>query len=143
MRTNTTATPRGTIYTLGYCQTKAAAILERLLRQPDTLLLDVRYQPACRWNLAWNRAELAARYGEQYRWERRLGNVNYWSHTRPIRLPRGWQEAVRNAAALLCGGTSLILLCACRDEQTCHRSLIAKLIQDALPMPVTAEEALA
>ncbi len=143
MKTNTTATLRGTIYTLGYSQRNAAATLERLLHQPAILLLDVRSQPTSRWDPQWTRAELAARYGEQYRWEQRLGNVNYWSQTRPIRLPAGWQAAAHDAAALLCAGTSLVLLCACRDEGTCHRSLIAKLIQDALPMPIIAGEVLA
>ena len=143
MRTNTTPTLRGTIYTLGYSQRKAAATLERLLRQPHILLLDVRYQPTSRWNPQWNRAELAARYGEQYRWERRLGNVNYWSRERGIQLPTGWQEAIREAATLICAGTSLMLLCCCGDERACHRTLVAKLIQDALPTPTAAQEVLA
>lgn len=143
MRTNPTATLRGTIYTLGYSQRQAAATLDRLLRQPRILLLDVRYQPTSRWHPQWNRAELAARYGEQYHWERRLGNVNYWSQTRPVQLPSGWQEAVHDAAALLNGGTSLVLLCACGDERACHRTLVAKLIQEALPAPQTAQEVLA
>ena len=141
--TTSSSTLRGAIYTLGYRQRKAAATLACLLRQPGMLLLDVRSQPVCRWNPAWNRAELVARYGEQDRWERRLGNVNYWSHSRPVQLPTGWQKAVQDATALLCAGTSLVLLCACGDERTCHRSLVAKLIQDTLPMPVTAGEVLA
>lgn len=143
MKTNTTPIERGTIYTLGYSQRKAAATLERLLRRPRILLLDVRYQPTSRWNPQWDRAELAARYGEQYRWERRLGNVNYWSQTRPIQLPTGYEQAVREAAALLCAGTSLVLLCCCGDERACHRSYVAKLIQDALPAPTAVQEVLA
>ena len=138
MTTGTLA--RGTLYTLGYSQRKASATLERLLRQPRTLLLDVRYQPTCRFNPAWNRAELATRYGEQYRWERRLGNIHYWSRTRGIQLPANHQQAVGEAASLLLTGTSLILLCACSDERACHRSYVAKLIQDALPAPTTARE---
>jgi len=140
MSTNSHAIERGTIYTLGYSQAKAAATLERLMRQPRTLLLDVRYQPISRWNAQWNRAELTARYGEQYRWERRLGNMHYWSRDRGIQLPAGSQDAVREAANLVCAGTSLVLLCCCGDARTCHRSLIAKLIQDALPAPTTARE---
>src|SRR2546425_1219147 len=130
MTTNSSAIERGTIYTLGYSQRKAAATQERLLRQPQTLLLDVRYQPVSRWNPEWNRADLAARYGKQYRWERRLGNVNYWSRERAIQLPGNAHEAVQEAAGLLLAGISLVLLCCCGDERACHRSLIAKLIQD-------------
>ena len=143
MKTNSTPIERGTIYTLGYSQSKAAATLERLLRQPRILLLDVRYQPTSRWNPQWDRAELAARYGQQYRWERRLGNMNYWSQTRPIHLPAGYEQAVREAATLVCAGTSLVLLCCCGDERACHRILIAKLIQEALPAPKAAQEVLA
>jgi uncharacterized protein (DUF488 family) len=139
MSTNSTV-ERGTIYTLGYSQRKAAATLERLLRQPQTLLLDVRFQPVSRWNPEWNRADQAARYGEQYRWERRLGNVNYWSRDRGILLPANSQEAVQEAAGLLLAGTSLVLLCCCGDERACHRSYVAKLIQDALPAPTAARE---
>ncbi len=141
MRTNTPATLRGAIYILGYSQ-RTAATLQRLLCQPHILLWDIRYRPVSRWNPQRNRAELAARSGEQYRWERRLGNVNYWSHTRDIQLPVGWQLAIREASALLCRGTSLVLLCACGDERACHRSLVAKLIQEALPVPLAAWEVL-
>jgi uncharacterized protein (DUF488 family) len=140
MSTNSSLIERGTIYTLGYSQRKAAATLDRLLRQPRTLLLDVRYQPVSRWNPEWNQTELVARYGEQYRWERRLGNVNYWSRDRGIQLPANSQEAVHEAAALLLAGTSLVLLCCCGDERACHRSYVAKLIQDALPAPRAARE---
>lgn len=143
MRTNSTVTLRGTLYTLGYSQRNAATTLDRLLRQPCILLLDVRYHPISRWNPAWNRAELAARYGEQYRWERRLGNVNYWSQSRPLHLPAGYELEVREAADLLCAGTSLVLLCCCGDERACHRTLDAKLIREALPVPTAAQEVLA
>ena len=131
---------RGTIYTLGYTQPKAEAHLERLMRNPRLLLVDVRYQPVSRWAQRWNRASLAGRYGERYVWERRFGNVHYRDHEQAIALPPGYQQAVCEAVALVCAGTSLVLLCACRDERACHRSLIAKLIQDALPIPTAAWE---
>src|SRR5260370_35115279 len=86
---------RGTIYTLGYRQRKAAAILERPLRQPQALLLDVRYQPACSFNPGWDPATLAARYGEQYRWGRRLGTASYLRREPPIRLPARFSDECR------------------------------------------------
>jgi hypothetical protein len=131
---------RGTISTLGYAHPQAAMALERLMRNPTVLLLDVRYQPVSGFNPEWNRASLADRYGEQHRWEQRLGNRHYWSRERAIQLPAGSQDAVREAATLICAGTSLVLLCACGDERACPRSLIAKLIQDALPTPTEARE---
>ena len=140
MNTNSITIERGTIYTLGYTQPKAAATLERLMRHRRVLLVDVRYQPVSHWAQHWNRTSLAGRYRERYVWERRLGNVHYWDREHPIELAPGYQEAVCEAVALVCAGTSLVLLCACRDERACHRSLIAKLIQDALPVPAAAWE---
>jgi uncharacterized protein (DUF488 family) len=139
MSTSST-TLRGTIYTLGHSQAKAEATLEQLMRHPRALLVDVRYQPVSRWNPQWNRASLAGRYGHRYVWDRRLGNIHYQSRDRGIQLAAGHQDAVREAAGLLCAGTSLVLLCACGDERTCHRSLVAKLIQDSLPVPTAARE---
>ncbi len=139
MNTNSRSA-RGTIYTLGYSHPQAAVALERLMRNPTVLLLDVRYQPISHWNPEWNSASLAARYGEQYRWEQRLGNMHYWSRERAIQLPAGSGDAVREAATLICAGTSLVLLCACGDERACHRSYVATLIQNALPAPLSCWE---
>ncbi len=139
MNTNSRSA-RGTIYTLGYAHPQAAVALERLMRNPTVLLMDVRYQPVCSFNAQWNRAALAARYGERYVWEQRLGNVNYRSRELAIQLGACSQDAVYEAAALICAGTSLVLLCCCGDERACHRSLIAKLMQDALPAPTEACE---
>ena len=140
MNTNGITVERGTIYTLGYTQPKAAVTLVRLMRNPRVLLVDVRYQPVSQWAQQWNRASLAGRYRERYVWERRFGNVHYRDLEQAIELAPGYQQAVREAVALVCAGTSLVLLCACRDERACHRSLVAKLIQDALPVPTAAWE---
>lgn len=139
MRTNSTR-KRGTIYTLGSSQSGAAALLEQLMRNPHTLLVDVRNPPVSHWNHEWNRSALTARYRERYVWEQRLGNVHYWNHDLPIQLAVGYQEAVHEAAALVCAGTSLVLVCACADERACHRSYVAKLMQDALPLLASSRE---
>src|SRR2546429_6473276 len=91
MNTNSITKERGTIYTLGYTQPKAAATLERLMRNPRSLLVDVRYQPVSHWAQQWNRTSLAGRYGKRYVWERRLGNVHYRDPAHAIELPPGYQ----------------------------------------------------
>lgn len=139
MSTNGTI-ERGTIYTLGYAHPQGGATLERLMRDPRVLLLDVRYQPVSCWHPEWNRAALACRYGERYVWDERLGNVNYRSRSLPIQLAPGCQDAIIEAAVLLCEGTSLVLLCACSDGRTCQRRYVAKLIQDTLLAPAMARE---
>jgi len=122
----------GTLYTIGYSNPGAAAHVARLMRDERTLLLDIRYSPRSRWSPEWNRRALAARYGQCYLWDQRLGNVNYQHHERGIELSEQYPLAVRAVASLLSQGTSLILLCACKNARTCHRSLVAKLVQDAL-----------
>ena len=121
----------GTLYTLGYAQPGAAAQLDRLMHHERTLLVDIRLTPWCSWSPLWCSRTLAATYGRRYRWERRLGNLHYKHRERGIQLATGHEEAARQAAHLLRQGVCLILLCGCRDARTCHRSLVAKLIQDA------------
>ena len=132
--TRHTTVKRGTIYTLGSAHPDAAAQLDRLMRDPWVLLVDIRWRPQSRWWPQWNRAALTARYGHRYVWERRLGNQHDQHRERGIQLPVGHEDAIGEAADLLCAGTSLIVLCACQHERACHRSLVAKLIQDALPV---------
>ena len=134
-------TERGTLYTLGYGQPGAATQLDRLMREKQILLLDVRLVPHSRWDAGWNRAALAARYGERYRWEPHLGNLRYGERSSAIALATGYQEAIREAAQLLCHGTSLILLCVGAKARGCHRLLVAKLIQEALPGRASQGEA--
>jgi uncharacterized protein (DUF488 family) len=102
-------------------------------------LVDIRSQPRSRPWPQWNRAALSARYSRRYVWERRLGTVHYRDQEQGITLAEGHTDAIGEAAVLLCEGTSLVLLCACKDARTCHRSLVAKLIQDALPVPKHGE----
>jgi uncharacterized protein (DUF488 family) len=123
---------RGTIYTIGYASPGAGAHVDHLMQDEQIILLDVRLSPRSRWQPAWNRHALEATYGPRYQWDRRLGNLNYQERTRGIELAEGHLDAAQDAAVLLSAGTSLIVLCACKDAQTCHRTLVAKLIQDAL-----------
>jgi uncharacterized protein (DUF488 family) len=124
----------GTLYTLGYADPDAAKHLECLMEQSQSILVDIRYSPRSRWFPRWNRSALTAAYGHRYIWDRRLGNINYDLQRRKfgIQLAEGHIDAVQKAAEILLQGTSLILLCACKDAQKCHRVVVAKLIQDAL-----------
>jgi Protein of unknown function, DUF488 len=133
-KTPTRPTERGTIYPPGYTKPGAATSLERLMRQPNMRLVDVRSQPMFQRYPQWNRASLADRYGAHYVWERRFGTLHSRSRALAIQLPAVHQDAIREAATLRYAGTSLVLLCAC------HRSDAAKLIQDGLPVPTALRE---
>lgn len=122
----------GTLYTVGYAAREAQARIDPLMRDERTLLIDIRLFPRCGWSTIWSRQALAKRFGRRYIWEQRLGNRNYRHPQRGFALAEGHTYAIQDAAALLCQGTSLILLCGCRDFGTCHRSLVTKLIQEAV-----------
>ncbi len=122
----------GTLYTIGYAHPDAATHVGQLMNQEHMLLVDIRYSPRSRWRPAWRREALEATFGACYLWEQRLGNVNYHHPEGGITLAEGHEDAAREVAKLLTRGLSVILLCACKNARTCHRSLVAKLIQDAL-----------
>jgi uncharacterized protein (DUF488 family) len=134
-----TTTLRGTIYTIGYAHPGAESKLDRLMRDPQICLVDIRSQPRSRWWPQWNRHALTARYDRRYVWDRRLGNISFQHREQGIQLTEGHPDAIREAAALLCEGTSLVLLCACKHPRECHCSLVARLIQDVLPIPKHGE----
>jgi uncharacterized protein (DUF488 family) len=120
----------GTLYTIGYAHPDAAIQVGQLMNQEHMLLVDIRYSPYSRWRPAWGHEALEATFGECYLWKQRLGNVNYQHPELGIKLAEGHEDAAREVAKLLARGISVILLCTCKNARTCHRSLVAKLVQD-------------
>lgn len=115
----------GTLHSFGYAGGQdAQARLDVLMENAATFLLDIRYQPVSRWRPQWNRAALSERYGSRYGWVPSLGNQNYQHKERGIQLAIGHGQAVRDAAQLVASGLSLVLLCACKDERRCRRTLV-------------------
>jgi hypothetical protein len=119
---------RGTLETIGYTEKDATQRIQAFLVHPHTMLVDIRYTPYCRWNAQWNKAVLQANYGrKQYIHLPCFGNVNYNRHGQPIRLanPQEWLEKTVNT---LLRGTSLMLLCACKNYERCHRKTVYDLL---------------
>ncbi len=127
----------GTLYTLGYAEPNATERLETLMAQPRTAIVDIRSVPYSRWTASWNRRTLMHKYGPiRYHHVGELGNVNYNKPDLPIQLadPDVW---VQKCVKSLQQGWSLVLLCACKDYEQCHRKTVYQLIQAALaPRPV-------
>src|SRR6266536_4672392 len=121
----------GTLYTLGYAEPNATERLETLMAQPRTALVDIRYAPYSRWAASWNKKALMEKYGQvRYTHVQQLGNVNY-NNDLPIQLadPDAWvQKCMRSLRA----GWSLVLLCACKNYEQCHRKTVYNLIQAEL-----------
>ncbi len=113
----------GTLSTLGYAAKSAACILETLLSEPGTLLVDVRMRPGSRRYPEWRRNPLERRSRERYVHVPTFGNVHYRTPDQPIQLANP-EAGVRWAIPLLQQGRSLVLLCVCKDDEQCHRKLV-------------------
>ncbi len=123
---------QGTLYTLGYAEPNATERLATLMAQPRTAIVDIRYAPYSRWAASWNSRALMHTYGPiRYHHVKELGNVNYNKPDLPIQLadPDVW---VQKCVKSLRQGWSLVLLCACKDYEHCHRKTVYELIQAAL-----------
>ena len=121
-----------TIYSLGYLSSTPDDVKAYV----DTLgarLVDIRFSPRSR-NPNWTMAALIRLVGaDRYLHEQRLGNVNY-RNGGPIRL---WQpEAALPAMRAELADHPVILLCACREWQPCHRRVAADFLSQQLGAPV-------
>jgi uncharacterized protein (DUF488 family) len=125
----------GTVQTLGYMHPDAATTLAAwMASDPMTVLVDIRYSPRSRWRPQWTKKALEAAYGGRYIHVKAFGNVNYRDPVAPIRLLDP-DAGVRWALKTLHAGYSLILLCACKEDDRCHRKTVATLIEQALEPP--------
>ncbi|GLV56332.1 hypothetical protein KDH_31730 [Dictyobacter sp. S3.2.2.5] len=121
----------GTLYPRGYAALDADQQVEVLMQSSDTLLLDIRLNPTSRWRPQWRKSALQERWRDRYIHKRDLGNVNY-RNDQPIQLlnpARGIEEV----AQMLRRGSSLVVLCACKDYEMCHRHTVVELLKIAIP----------
>ncbi len=131
---NTFPTPAlGMLYTLGYAVPGSGDALEELMRASEVLLVDIRLRPRSRWWPVWNKKQLRERWGARYTHEKQLGNVNYRERSLPVQLVGpNVEQAIAGLVALLEQGYSVVLLCACREYESCHRKVIAEMVLNAL-----------
>lgn len=127
------APDRHSIYTAGYGAGWSPAQLRDLLYRLDAQLLDIRLKP---WSKTehWQRPALRAFLGPaRYLHCPALGNLNY-ANGGPIVLqaPDAGVAIVRRQLDI----GDVVLLCGCRDVQTCHRTVAADLLNEALGAPI-------
>jgi hypothetical protein len=109
------------VYPIGYGMDGARQHIDRLMRQPQMLLIDTRFSLKSRYT-EWREGALRARYGTRYRWAgAHLGNVNFQGG--PIQLADP-EEGLRGLHMYLDEGHDLLLLCQCPNYHTCHRKVI-------------------
>jgi uncharacterized protein (DUF488 family) len=111
-----------TLYTAGYTGTTPESILATAVNL-NARIADIRIFPYSRVE-HWIGRNLAAAWGQQYVHIRELGNRNYRNMHQGVMifdLDTGCQQL----AALL-EGQPVIILCACENHVTCHRSTVAQ-----------------
>lgn len=115
-----------TLYTLGYASVNFEQ-LRQAAQARGALLLDIRFAARAR-RPEWNKGRLTAAFGDQYQHLQSLGNQNYKSGG-AIELvdPDAGLAIVRD----LLDNQPVILLCGCKEVDTCHRKVVAELAQAA------------
>ncbi len=111
------------LYGFGY-QGKNLMDLKAQLEDIDATLIDVRYRPFSK-NPTWRKVNLQKSLGARYKHVEALGNVNYKGGG--ILLAdeeRGIQAVLAELQS-----RSVVLMCVCPDAFTCHRALIADLLE--------------
>ncbi len=121
------SSPSPQVYTLGYSQPGARLVLDTLIWHEGWLLIDIRHAPISTWT-DWCQRALLQRYGPAYVHVPALGNLHSRDHRRPIVLADA-SAGVRSVMQALYDGRRCLLLCACKDYRTCHRALVADLLQ--------------
>jgi uncharacterized protein (DUF488 family) len=115
-----------TIYTLGYLNATPEAV-DRYVEELGALLVDTRFTPTSR-NPVWRQGPLRRLLGDRYVHIKALGNERYRQGP-PIKLHQP-EEGMAQLRPLV-EAQPVILLCACRDVNLCHRKLIAEMAADA------------
>jgi len=121
---------QGSIIPYGYAASNIAE-LEQLMRDERTYLVDIRLSPQSRIQ-AFTKPMLEARFPKHYIHMPELGNINYRSPEQGIQIAspvRGIERLVRGIRQ----GYTLVLMCGCRDYESCHRRTVVELLKRALP----------
>lgn len=121
------------IYTLGYSGWRIEDV-EAALERLDAVLVDIRWMARSRIP-TWAGGRMAQRLGVRYAAVRDLGNTNYKGTFEQIRI-LDFEAGLAAVRKITAGGQSVILMCACRDLDTCHRKGVAERLASALGVEV-------
>lgn len=117
----------GTLHPLGYHEPHAEEQLHHLMSDSGMLLIDIRYRARAPYSRVWTKKALTAAYPERYLHMRDLGNINYQNPQLPIQLANPLR-VLPQCVGLLQAGFSLVLLCACKEYEQCHRKMVYELL---------------
>ena len=107
-----------TLYTLGYSGLDPAHLEAFIAGLDSPTLMDVRLKAAAR-DARWRKGALVTRFGALYVHEPRLGNLLY-KEAHGVQLNDAEAGIAFLAEAL--AASDVIVMCVCREWQTCHRA---------------------
>lgn len=110
------------VYTWGYLA-GTPEDLDAYVQALGAIVIDARLVPYSQRE-AWRSTGLRQRLGTNYQGVPDLGNVNYRTPGAPFVL-RDQESGLARVRGM---GRPMIVLCACRNHDTCHRSMVANLI---------------
>lgn len=122
------------LFTMGYLVPGSLEKLDAFVQQENAVLLDIRYSPTSRIPV-FRQSALQARYPDAYEYCFELGNKNYRDSDRGIELVNAF-VGVPYVVTLLRHSRLVLLLCACKDYETCHRKVVYDLVAQALASEV-------
>ena len=99
--------------------TRTPAQLLQLAINLDAVVVDSRFHPASRWATHWSRIPLGNAIGDRCLWLQEFGNSLYRQRKIKLYNPRAGLAHLDTV-----GITRAIILCACADGETCHRTQV-------------------
>jgi uncharacterized protein (DUF488 family) len=114
------------VLTIGYGGKIPDLFFEELESLKADVVVDVRENPFHAFMNAYTKSELEKYLGDRYVWIRELGNK---SRELPPTLVDE-EEGLKKLRALMEKHRRVVLLCAEKDESTCHRGYIKRLIEE-------------
>jgi uncharacterized protein (DUF488 family) len=112
------------LYDFGYIGSKLPD-LKKAAEALNAIVVDIRFSARSR-NPVWNSGNLRYVLDNRYYHERGLGNVNY-------RIPgmenvkfADLEKGLENIGKIMDKGFSVIVMCACKDRERCHRLLVVQ-----------------
>ena len=118
------------IYTAGYMGWPVKELYTKVV-ELDAILVDIRYTPYSQIK-DWRQQNLQDLFQTRYTYMHGLGNKNYQDGTirlaDPMRTIRPIQQILEQRP--------VVLLCGCRNHETCHRLQAAQFLAEQLNAPV-------
>lgn len=117
------------LLTIGYTEPNAQERIDAFLAHPNTILVDIRFSARSRWAGHFGKGALEASYKKQYIHVPEFGNVNYRPENRDRGIELAWPDlGLKRIMPLLRSGHSVMLLCACKGYEKCHRKVVYDLV---------------